>query len=52
MLNNRLITYIEEDVQFRVLIPNLLALDKTPLIPNEDPIDIENRDLEKGQKYI
>ena len=28
------------------------GVSQTPVIPNEDPTDIENRDLRKRQKYI
>ena len=49
--NNRSLSYIEEDIQFPVLTP-ILVLGQTPVIPNEDPIDTEIRDLRKMQKYI
>ena len=51
-LNNRLLTYIEKDIQFLFLTPNLLVLRQAPAILNEDPTDIENKDLGKRQKNI
>ena len=50
-LNNKPLTYIEADIQLSVLIPYLLVLGKTPVIPNKDPTDIENKDLRK-KKYM
>ena len=44
-LNNKLLAYIEEDIQFTVLTPKLLALSQTPVIPNEVPTEIENKGL-------
>ena len=48
-LNNRPLTYIEEDTEFPVLPPNSLVLGQQLIIPNED---IKDKDLRKGQKYI
>ena len=47
LLNNRLLAYIEDDVQFPVLNPDLLVLGHTPVILNEDLTDTENKDLRK-----
>ena len=44
-LNNRPLTFIEENIQFPVLTPNLLVLGQTPVISNKDPTGIENKDL-------
>ena len=50
-LNSRSLTYIE-DIQFPVLIPNLLVLGLTPIIPNKDPTDTENKNYERDKsKY-
>ena len=51
-LNNRPLTYMEEDIDFPVLIPNSLVLGRQLIIPNEDPENIEDKDLRKRQKYI
>lgn len=41
-LNNRPLTYIEEDILFAVLTARLLLLGRIPAIPNENPKDAEN----------
>ena len=51
-LNNRPLTYIEEDTEFPVLPPNSLVLGQQLIIPNEDPENIKDKDLRKHQKYI
>ena len=51
-LNNRLLTYIEEDIEFPVLTPNSLVLGQQLIIPNKDPENIEDKDVQKLQKYI
>ena len=51
-LNNRPLTYTEEDISFPVLTPNSLVLGQQLIISNEDPEDIEDKDLRKRQKYI
>ena len=43
---------MDEDIQFPVLTPNLLILGQTPVVTNEYPTKIENKDLQKKQKYI
>ena len=48
-LNNRPLTYMEEDIE---LTPNLLVLDQQLIIPNEDSENIEDKVLRKRQKYI
>ena len=44
--------YIEEDIQIPILTPNLLVLSQTPVIPNKDSTEIENKKLLKRQIYI
>ena len=51
-LNNKPLTYIEEDIQLPVLTQYLLVLSQTPVILNEDPTNIENKDLRKRQRYV
>ena len=48
-LNNRLLTYMEEDIEFPVLRPNSLVLGQQLIIPNEDPENIQDKDLQKHQ---
>ena len=45
VLNNRPFTYMEEDIDFPVLIPNSLVLGQQLIIPNKDPRNIEDKDL-------
>ena len=39
--------YIGDDIQFPLLIPNLLVLCQAPIIPNEDPTYNENKGVKK-----
>ena len=48
-LNNRPLTYMEEDIEFPVLRPNSLVLGQPPIIPYEDPENIQDKDLQKHQ---
>ena len=48
-LNNRPLTYMEEDIEFPVLRPNSLVLGQQLIIPNEDPENIQDKDLQKHQ---
>ena len=43
---------MEEDIAFPDLTPNLLVLGQQLIILNEDPKNIEDKDLQKRQKYI
>ena len=51
-LNNRPLTCMEKDIEFLVLVPNSLVFGQQLIIPNEDPENIEDKDLRKRQKYI
>ena len=51
-LNNRPLTYMEEDIEFPLLTSNSLVLDQQLIIPNEDTENIEDKDQRKCQKYI
>ena len=44
-LNNRPLTYTEEDISFPVLTPISLVLGQQLIIPNEDPKNIKDKDL-------
>ena len=48
-LNNRPLTYMEEDIEFPVLRPNSLVLGQQLIIPNEDPENIQDKELQKHQ---
>ena len=48
-LNNRPLTYIDEDIHFLVLKPNLLLLGQTPIISNKDPTDIKIKIYERDR---
>ena len=48
-LNNRPLIYMEEDTEFPVLRPNSLVLGQQLIIPNEDPENIQDKDLQKHQ---
>ena len=43
---------MEEDIELPLLTPNIMTLGKATLIPEEDPDNIEDRNLRKRQKYI
>ena len=45
-------TYVEEDKQFPVLTRNLLVLGQAPVIPNQNPTDIKNKDSQILQTCI
>ena len=51
-VNSRPLTYKEEDIEFPFLTPNSFVLGQQLIIPNEDPENIEDKDLRKCQKYI
>ena len=52
-LNNRPLTYMEEDIEFPVLTPNSFGvLGQQQIIPNDDPENIKDKDLQKRQKYM
>ena len=51
-LNKTPLTYMEEDIEFPVLTPNSVVLSQQPIIPNEDPENIKDRDIRKRQKHI
>ena len=40
---------MEEDIEFPVLRPNSLVLGQQLIIPNEDPENIQDKDLQKHQ---
>ena len=52
VLNNRPLTYCEDDVEMPVLTPNMLIFGKANYLPDEEPSDIQDRDLRKRAKYL
>ena len=51
-LNNRPLTYQEDDVQLPVLTPNAMMIAQPNLLPEEDADTVENIDLRKRVKYL
>ena len=51
-LNNRPLSYVEDDLQFPVLTPNVMMFGKDNLLPTKDPNQIVDRDLRKRARYL
>ena len=51
-LNNRPLSYVEEDVQLPLLTPNALQFGRPNLLPEREDHHIEDRDLRKRAKYL
>ena len=51
-LNNRPLTYVEDDIQLPLLTPYAMVFGQPNLIPEEDTDSIENMDLRKRAKYL
>ena len=51
-LNDRPLSYVEDDLQFPVLTPNVMMLGKDNLLPTEDPNQIVDRDRRKRARYL
>ena len=51
-VNNRFLTYLEDDVQLPVLTPNAMMFAQPNLLPEEDADAVENIDLRKRAKYL
>lgn len=52
VLNNRPLSYVEEDHQMPILIPNNLMFGQPELIPEEDAQNIDDPTLRKRAKYV
>ena len=50
-LNNRLLMYIDHDIQFSVLTPNIL-IHRQPITISEDQFDDNDEIMKKRQRYI
>ena len=51
-LNNRPLSYVEEDIQYPVLTPNSLLYGRTNLLPKLEPHRVERQDLRKQAKHL
>jgi hypothetical protein len=51
-LNNRPLTYMEEDIQLPPLTPNLLLFLNTNILPELAPYHLEQKDLKKRAKFL
>ena len=51
-LNNRPLSYLEEDIQLPVLTPASFLFQGPILLPEQDPAVVENKDLRKREKYL
>ena len=51
-VNNRPLSYVEDDVQLPVLTPNLIMYGQSNLLPEADVDSIEEIDLRKRTRYL
>ena len=51
-LNNRPLTYLEDDVQLPTLTPHAMMFGQPNQLPEEDPDAIESKDLRKRARYL
>ena len=51
-LNNRSLTYNEDDIQYQILNPNSMLLDRDTVMIEEDPEEDDKNSCKKRQKYI
>ena len=51
-MNNRPLSYIEDDVQMPILTPNSLMFGQPGLVPEEEIADIDDVVLRKRAKYV
>ena len=52
ILNNRPLSYCEDDIQLPILTPNAMVYGKTMYVLEEDLHNIESLDLRKRERYI
>ena len=50
--NNRPLGYVEENIQFPTLTPNIMLLGQNHAILEEDVASIENKDLRNRARYL
>ena len=51
-VNNRPLSYVEDDVQLPILTPNSLLFGQPNVLPELEPHHLEDRDLRKRAKYL
>ena len=51
-LNNRPLSYVEDDIQLPLLTPNLLQFGRPNLLPESEDHQQENPDLRKRARYL
>ena len=51
-MNNRPLSYVEEDIQSPILTPNLLQFGRPNLLPETQSHQLENQDLRKRARYL
>ena len=51
-LNNRPLSYVEDDIQLPILTPNSMMFEQSNLIPEEDIESIEDSNLRKRARYL
>lgn len=51
-MNNRPLSYVEDDIEFPILTPNSFALRQSNVVPELECHDIEDGDLRKRAKYL
>ena len=51
-LNNRPLTYVDDDIQLPVLTPNTMMFGQPNLLPEDDVDSMEDGDLRKRARYI
>ena len=51
-LNNRPLSYVEDDIDMSILTPNVMMFGQHNCVPDEDADDIDDRDLRKRARYL
>ncbi|XP_028410862.1 uncharacterized protein LOC114533527 [Dendronephthya gigantea] len=51
-INNRPLTYVEDDVQMPILTPNSMQFVQQIQLPEEEPAGVENVELRKRARYL
>ena len=51
-VNNRPLTYVEDDVEFPVLTPNVMLYGQANILPEEEVDSEDNANLQKRTKYL
>ena len=52
ILNNRSLTFIEEEIDYPILTPNSLFIGRDITFPNTVPHESEGKTMKKRHKYI